>query len=91
MFKEDFANTIVPLHLPISTPQLKTIGQDRLRPALSNLVYSKETPFTFSPFLHVTRSRDLCLSPKKIAVQNLNIKVTQLKVNIWHHSLLIHI
>lgn len=41
--------------------------------------------------LHVTRSRVLCLSPNKIAVQTLNIKVTQLKVNIWHHSLLIHI
>lgn len=42
-------------------------------------------------FLHVMRSKVLCLSPNKIAVQTLNIKVTQLKVNIWHHSLLIHI
>lgn len=70
---------------------MKTIEHDWLQPALSNPAYSTETPFTFSLFLHVMRSRDLCLSPNKIAVQNLNIKVTQLKVNIWHHSLLIHI
>lgn len=91
MFQEDFANTIIPLNLPISTPPNENHLTGFVTPALPNLTYSTENSLHIQSFLHVMRSRDLCLSPNKIAVQNLNIKVTQLKVNIWHHSPLIHI
>lgn len=74
MFKEDFANTIIPSHLPTSTPPTENHLTGLVTPALSNLTYSTENSLHIQSFLHVMRSRDLCLSPNKIAVQNFKHK-----------------
>lgn len=62
-------STVICLFLYISE------NSSHVHPAISNKAYSTYTPFTFSLFLHhVPRSRVLCLSTNKIAVQTLNIK-----------------
>lgn len=79
MVQEDFANT----HHSFASSYFYTPNwkpSNRIgHTSIVHLAYSTEHSLHIQSFLHVMRRRDLCLSPNKIAVQNLNIKSYTIK------------